>query len=146
MQPHALRNIQLRITVSSFVLIVAGVSIISSVWGDENAAAISIEITGTPNRPFLLGIRAPSTVKDADAFILLGNVPDKAKLNIGIDVGKGSWLVPAYAQERLTLTVPHAGHVRMTAQLLDAQFAPASTEEPIRIAVIEPGNAAHLGN
>lgn len=96
-----------------------------------------VEATGHPSRPIRLGIQVSSSVNADDALIVLRDVPAEARFNIGLDAGPGAWLLPVYALLNLTITMPHRGHVRMTAQLLNEQLEPASTKVPVHVH-IEP--------
>lgn len=142
-----LQNVLRRLPASSFAFLVAATLTIASARGEEShVEAHTIEITGFPNRPIWLGIRLPATVDGDETFVLLKNVPDKAKPNVGIDVGNGGWLIAASSLDQLAITTPHPGHVRMTVQLLDAHFIPVTAEKPIRVHVLETASAAQLGN
>lgn len=105
---------------------------------------LSVEATGHPNRPIRLSIQVRSSVKAEEALIVLRDVPAEARFNIGLDAGPGAWLLPVYALSDLTIIVPHRGHVRMTAQLLNERLEPASTKVPVHVHV-EP-TAAIVGN
>jgi hypothetical protein len=102
--------------------------------GEEGHSNIHcVEAAGLPNSPIRLGIHVGPSVKVDEALVVLHDIPAEAKFNIGLDVGAGAWLVPVYALPDLTITMPHRGHVRMTAQLFDAQFTPNSQKVPVHV-------------
>lgn len=83
-------------------------------------------VFGSSHLPVPLAIRAPINVGGDIAYILLSEVPAAAKLNHGINIEAGYWMLSARALPELTITIPQAGRFRMAVKLLDVHFRDAS--------------------
>ena len=76
-------------------------------------------VRGHARTAIALNISAPTTVNGEEAILLLRNVPEHAALNLGINVGRGGWMVPSSRARQLTLTACRQGVLLIEAQLLN---------------------------
>jgi hypothetical protein len=111
---------------------------------------LAADMTATPGQPvpFPIGIRPQPSER---VYVSIGGLPEGGRLNAGVDMGGGNWLVPPRKLSGLTINLPAGSPdaVPIQVQLLDGNARTplsAKTGFVIRVRSANAGTAAPAPN